>query len=86
MANVREVSITLPEDVVTAAAALASKESRSVGDLMKELLSRYEELAGWRELKRVGQERAAAKGYTEADVDRLIREFREEHAEEYESR
>ena len=81
MASMREVTISLPEAVVEAATAVARRESRTVGELLGELLTEHERAAQWRELQRYGRERAAAVGVlTEEDVVRVCREVRAERA------
>ncbi len=79
MANQREVTISLPEPVVQAATALAARESRTVGELLQELVTRYDDAVQWRELKQYGQERSEAAGVrTEEEVVKVCREIRAE--------
>ena len=83
MATQREITISLPEPIVQAATALAAQESRTVGEFLGDRGEQYERSMRWKELRRYGQERAAAMGYTEEDVVRICREVRaEQHVPE----
>ncbi len=78
MAEQREITLSLPEPVVQAAMA---RESWTIGELVEDVLTQRERTVRWRELTVAAQERAAANGYTEEDVDRLIAEYRQDQAE-----
>jgi len=70
------VSITLPPEMLKRAHALAKRESRTMSELVREALRHYEQRSWWDEVNRYGRERAAARGITEHDVERLVHETR----------
>jgi len=57
---------------------LAKKERRTKSELVREALRRYIEDREWEAVRAYGSVRARALGITEADVDRLIHEHRQE--------
>jgi len=57
---------------------LAKKERRTKSELVREALRRYIEDREWEAVRAYGSARARARGITEADVDRLIHEHRQE--------
>ena len=79
MRTMKVLSITLPEPMLNSAKKRAKKENRTVSELVREALGRYEASRTLAELQAYGQARAAAMGITtEEDVDRLIHEYRKE--------
>jgi predicted transcriptional regulator len=70
------VSITLPPEMLKRAHALAKRESRTMSELVREALRHYERRSWWDEANRYGREKAAARGLTERDVERLVHETR----------
>jgi predicted transcriptional regulator len=76
MKTAQTVSITLPPEMVKRAHALARRESRTMSELVREALRHYERRAWWDEANLYGGEKAAARGITPADVDRLVHESR----------
>ncbi|MBI4744109.1 MAG: ribbon-helix-helix protein, CopG family [Actinobacteria bacterium] len=57
---------------------LAKAESRTKSELLREALREYMGRRKWRSLQRYGRMQAKKKGITEADVEKIIEEFREE--------
>jgi Arc/MetJ-type ribon-helix-helix transcriptional regulator len=79
MRTTKVVSITLPEAMLTEAKQRAAKENRTMSELVREALRRYEWTRWLEETQAYGAERAAAAGIlTEDDVDRVIHEHRAE--------
>ncbi len=76
MRSTKTLSISLPPSQYKDMAKLAKKESRTMSELIREALRRYQ---AERELEAVngyGRAKAAQLGLTEADVIPLIHEFR----------
>ena len=80
MRTSKVVSITLPPDMAADAEQLARQEKRSMSELMREAFRRYKRQREWDEANEYGRARAKQIGITEADVVRLIQEFRAEEA------
>jgi predicted transcriptional regulator len=78
MRNSKVVSITLPPEMATEAARLARQENRTMSELMREAFRRYQRQREWDEANAYGRVKAKQLGITEADVVRLIKEFRAE--------
>ena len=76
MRNSKVVSITLPPGMAAEAEELAKQEKRTMSELMREAFRRYKRQREWDEANAYGRAKAKAKGITEADVVRLIKEFR----------
>jgi Arc/MetJ-type ribon-helix-helix transcriptional regulator len=74
MRTTKVLSITLPEAMLKAAKKRAKKENRTMSELVREALRRYEAAQTVRELQAYGQQRAHELGITVADVDRLLHE------------
>jgi predicted transcriptional regulator len=54
------------------AQAIAKKESRTMSELIREALRRYERRSWWDEANAYGRTRAAQVGIGEDDVERLV--------------
>ena len=80
MRNSKVVSITLPPGMAAEAEELAKQEKRTMSELMREAFRRYKRQREWDEANAYGRAKAKEKGITEADVVRLIKEFRAEDA------
>jgi Arc/MetJ-type ribon-helix-helix transcriptional regulator len=79
MRTTKAISITLPEPMLDSAKARAKKENRTMSELVREALRRYEASQWLAEVQMYGQERAAAVGVvTDEDVDRVVHEARKE--------
>lgn len=83
MRTTKVLSITLPEAMLTLAKDRAKKENRTMSELVREALRRYEWTQWLKEVQAYGEERASAVGIlTEEDVDRAIHEARTERRTE----
>ena len=80
MRTSKVVSITLPPDMAAEAEQLAKREKRTMSELMREAFRRYQRQREWDEANQYGRAKARQMGITEADVVRLIKEFRAEDA------
>jgi CopG family transcriptional regulator / antitoxin EndoAI len=80
MRNSKVVSITLPPEMAAEAEQLAKEEKRSMSELMREAFRRYKRQREWDQANAYGRTRSRELGITEADVVRLIREFRAKEA------
>lgn len=78
MRTTKAISITLPGPMLDSARSRAKKENRTMSELVREALRRYEAGQWLAELQVYGKERAAASGIAEHDVDRVIHEARTE--------
>ncbi|MGB6973802.1 MAG: ribbon-helix-helix protein, CopG family [Terracidiphilus sp.] len=79
MRNSKVVSVTLPPPLLAQARALAKEENRTMSELVREALRRYQRERAWDEIRAVGRaaaERAAVR--SEDDVVRVIHELRRE--------
>jgi CopG family transcriptional regulator/antitoxin EndoAI len=76
MRTTRILSLSLPPDLVREAEKIAKQEGRTKSELFREALRRYVEERRWRGLQRYGAGRALRVGMTEAQVERVIQEFR----------
>ena len=65
-----------PEALMSEVENVARAQQRSVRDVVTEALERYIREKQWHDLKAYGRERARMLGLSEADVPRLIDEFR----------
>lgn len=81
MRTTKVVSITLPPPLFKQAKALAKEENRTMSELMREALRRYERERFFEGVRARMAPAAEKLGiHTEEDVVRLIREFRRENA------
>jgi Arc/MetJ-type ribon-helix-helix transcriptional regulator len=79
MRTTKVLSITLPEAMLKEAKKRAKKENRTMSELVREALRRYEWSEWLKEIRPYAQERAEVAGVlTEEDVDRVIHEARAE--------
>jgi Arc/MetJ-type ribon-helix-helix transcriptional regulator len=79
MRTTKVLSITLPEPMLALAKERAKKENRTMSELVREALRRYEWTQWLEEIRPYAEERARAAGIlTEDDVDRVIHEARAE--------
>jgi hypothetical protein len=79
------IAIHIPRDLLAQAQALADEEHRTAEDVVREAVERYLSDRRWQRLYAYGEERAKALGLTEADVPRLITEYRREQREQSQS-
>lgn len=75
-------TISLPPELAQKAEELAKRESRTMSELFREAFRAYSGHRARRTLKELGEYAAGRnpRGYTEADVPRLVREVRSERA------
>lgn len=73
------ISLSLPPGMYENFKEIASDEGRTYSELFREALRQYMERREWRQLQKYGQRKAVQAGLTEADVERLVDEYREEH-------
>jgi CopG family transcriptional regulator / antitoxin EndoAI len=78
MRTTKVLSVTLPEAMLKDAKKLAKKENRTMSELVREALRRYEAVQRLKEFQSYGERRARELGIKEDDVDRLIHEYRVE--------
>ena len=71
-------SIKVPSSLLAELQAAAAEERRSSDELVRDAVERYLKDRQWQRLLAYGQERARSLGLTEADVPRLIEEYRQE--------
>src|SRR5712691_12967601 len=76
MRSTRTLSVTLPPEMLKRAQSIAKRESRTMSELVREALRRYDRRAWWDEVNAYGRQRAEERGLREQDVDQLIRESR----------
>lgn len=78
MRSTKVLSISLPEEMLSEAEALAKEENRTMSELVREALRAYKrERQGLRSLLEYGKERGRAAGVTsEEDAVEAVREFR----------
>ena len=83
MRTTKVVSITMPPPLYEQAQALAKEENRTMSELIREALRRYQREQTFRKVR--GQMESVANQigvHTEEDVVRLVREVRREICEE----
>ena len=64
--------------MLSRAIALSKKENRTISELVREALRQYERHRWWEETNAYARARAKTRGIREADVDRVIHEYRRE--------
>ena len=75
MASSKNISISMPESQIKAAERLAKAENRTMSELFREALRRYQQERRETLIAKYRQ-KAQARGITEADVVRIIKETR----------
>jgi CopG family transcriptional regulator / antitoxin EndoAI len=76
MRSTRALSITLPPKMLKRAQSIAKRESRTMSELIREALRRYDRRAWWDEVNAYGRQRAEERGLRKGDVERLVYESR----------
>jgi CopG family transcriptional regulator/antitoxin EndoAI len=74
------LSLSFPPELLKAADRVAKKEGRTKSELFREAIRRYILEREYRELHRYGLRRARQMSLTEADVERVIREYRKKRS------
>jgi Arc/MetJ-type ribon-helix-helix transcriptional regulator len=72
-------SVKMPSSLLAEIQAAADEERRTTDDLVREAVERYLKDRRWQRLLSYGEQQARALGLTDADVPRLIEEYRQEH-------
>lgn len=72
------VTISLLPELLEEAERLAKEEKRSRSEFFREAIRRYIEDKKWERIYRYGRLKAQEQGLTEADVERLVDEYRAE--------
>ena len=78
MRSSKVVSITLPPEMAHEAEKLAKRENLTMSELMRAAFRLYRREREWDEANAYGSAKARQSGITEADVLRLIKEYRTE--------
>jgi hypothetical protein len=78
MRTTKTVSISMTAAERKTAERLARQTNRSVSGLLREGLKRLQEEEYWRQVQAFAGPKAKARGITEADVTRLVHEYRRE--------
>ncbi len=78
MRTSKVVSITLPPAMAATAQRLARKEHRTVSELFREALRRYQREQEWNEINAYGRAKARQAAIAEADVVALVKQVRRE--------
>lgn len=79
MRTTKVVSITMPPPLFEEAQALAKRENRTMSELLREALRRYQRERDWEQIRSYGTMAAEKVGVkTEEDIVNLIHEFRRE--------
>jgi hypothetical protein len=74
-------NLHVSDDLLATLEAKAAEQGMTVDQLAEEALRKGLEDRAWQDLLAYGRERGLASGYTEEDVPRLVREWRQEQRE-----
>jgi metal-responsive CopG/Arc/MetJ family transcriptional regulator len=75
MRTTTNISITLTPEMLDSAQKIAKAENRTMSELVREALRRYEKEKRWEAINEY-KKKAAARGIREEDVVRIVREER----------
>ncbi len=78
MRTSKVISITLPPAMLAEAERLAKNEHRTMSELIREALRRYQREREWDAINAYGRSKAKALGITEGDVASIVKEHRKE--------
>lgn len=73
-----DTDLVIPAALVVQIQAAANEEHRPALDVLRDAIENYRNEQRWRRTLAYGTERAAARGFSENDVSRLIAEYRQE--------
>jgi hypothetical protein len=73
-----DTGLAVPADLAAEIQAVANEEHRRPLDVLRDAIESYRKERRWRRTLAYGADRAKALGLTEADVPRLIAEYRQE--------
>jgi Arc/MetJ-type ribon-helix-helix transcriptional regulator len=71
-----KIEISMPSSWLAEIQTAAEEEQRGRDDLVREAIERYLKERRWQRLLAYGEQKARSLGLTEADVPRLIEEYR----------
>lgn len=74
-----ERTISLPDDLLAEVEGTAAQQGKSLDEVIEESLRSQIEERSWRDLLEYGRRTGRESGYAEADVPKLIKEWRREH-------
>ncbi len=72
-------AITIPPALLAEVQAAADEEHRPAIEVLREAVERYLRERRWQKIFAYGEQRAHTLGLAEADIPRLIAEYRQEH-------
>jgi predicted transcriptional regulator len=72
-------NVALPDDLVTAAEEMARAEGKTADELIEEATRRYLARQRLDSFVRRNERQARGLGITEADVPKIVKQFRREH-------
>ena len=72
--------VSMPSSLLAEVQAAANEEHRTREELLLEAVERYLRDRRWQRLLTYGQERALSLGLSDADVPRLIEQYRQERS------
>ena len=78
MRTTQTLSVTLPPEMLARANEIARREHRTMSELVREALRQYERNSVWAGMNAFGSAKAAELGLTEGDVDRVVKEVRQQ--------
>jgi hypothetical protein len=78
MTSGNDTDLTIPPALAAEIQAAAEEEHRPPLDVLRDAIESYRKEQRWRRTLAYGADRAKALGLTEADVPRLIAEYRQE--------
>ena len=78
MRTTKLISISILPQLLEEAEKLAKEENRTRSELFREAIRRYIEDKKWQKIYRYGALKAGEQGLTEAQVERLVDEYRGE--------
>jgi CopG family transcriptional regulator/antitoxin EndoAI len=74
------ITISLLPELLEEAEKLAREEKRTRSELFREAIRKYIEDKKWERIYRYGRMKAKERGLTEADIERLVDEYRSEQS------
>jgi CopG family transcriptional regulator/antitoxin EndoAI len=72
------LSVSVPDDLMQAAEAIARAQGKTKSDVVREALRRHVQLERFRELQRYGRDQAEQRGIAPEDAEALVDELRSE--------
>jgi metal-responsive CopG/Arc/MetJ family transcriptional regulator len=73
-----ERTISLPDDLLAQIEGTAAQQGKSLDQWLEETLRAELEDRSWRDLLEYGRNKGRESGYTEADIPRVVKEWRSE--------